>query len=469
VHSPARLRRPAFFRGVLPRHLCAVTACLLIFAGPARAGIDPVKYKVLRLQAELHELQGDWDKACLVYETILRLDRALPEIQERYQSALRRAWQVQRHTDYAYRKEVLSLDYAQSLRLYTMIRDTLLDNALDKRKADPGQLLRKGLDELDKALALPIFVQQYLADAKPAQIRVFRELLKKTWTAAEKISAPNALKSVRELGLAAQNLLQLSPSVVFMELACGACYAIDEYTLYLTPTQLRELCDSLRGEASEDNPAPRLPSVAFQMKSEHVGYIQIGRFQDSTVQEVDEALGALNKDGMKTLILDLRGNHGGLFESAIDVARRFLATGVIASTQYSDPKYNAVYQARNPGAVAVPLVVLIDGGTASAAEVLAGAIKDNKRGRLIGQTTFGKGCTQCILKLPPAPGGVPTGGMRLTVARFFSPLGQPYSGRGILPHVAIECDPSAFAGPFDTQLDAAMIEMERFLQGRAQP
>ena len=88
------------------------------------------------------------------------------------------------------------------------------------------------------------------------------------------------------------------------------------------------------------------------------------------------------------------------------------------------------------------MVVLVDGDTASAAEVLAGALKDNDRAYLIGQTTFGKGCTQCVLRLPKANGNVPTGGMRLTVARFFSPKGIPYSERGVVPHFIID-DPMA--------------------------
>src|SRR5207302_1152257 len=132
---------------------------------------------------------------------------------------------------------------------------------------------------------------------------------------------------------------------------------------------------------------------------------------------------------------DLRGNAGGLVEVAIETARRFLPSGVIVSTQNHDPRHNTVYQASNPGALALPLVVLVDGDTASAAEVLAGALKDNKRARLVGQATYGKGCSQGLLKLPAASGGVPTGAVRITVARLFSPSGAPYTGRGVVPHV----------------------------------
>src|SRR5437588_12288639 len=103
-------------------------AGFLFVALEVRAGIDPIQCAILRQQAEQHESRGDWDKACLVYESILRIDRALPDVQERYQSCLRRYWQVQRHTDFGYRKEVLSLDYAQALKLYPLTPDTLLDN-----------------------------------------------------------------------------------------------------------------------------------------------------------------------------------------------------------------------------------------------------------------------------------------------------------------------------------------------------
>jgi carboxyl-terminal processing protease len=108
------------------------------------------------------------------------------------------------------------------------------------------------------------------------------------------------------------------------------------------------------------------------------------------------------------------------------------------------------------------MVVMIDGDTASAAEVLAGALKENKRGRLVGQTSFGKGCTQTVLKLPPAPGGLPTGGLRVTVARFFSPTGQPYNGRGVTPHLFAErfLMPNAMN---DHQMEEARIEAQRLL------
>src|SRR6185295_7036544 len=102
------------------------------------------------------------------------------------------------------------------------------------------------------------------------------------------------------------------------------------------------------------------------------------------------------------------------------------------TVENQDPKFSTVYHARNAAPYTLPLVVLVDGDTASAAEVLAGALKENGRARLVGQTTFGKGCTQSLVKLPSA-NGLPTGGLRVTVARFFSPKGNAYTGRGVIP------------------------------------
>jgi len=532
-----------------PKHSIRLNLCLSILGLwiltlPLQSHASPLKegkWKELLAQAENFEQQGDWEKAWQAYDAILHHDRTLAEIKVRCQRCLRRHRQSLRLRDPSYRKEVLSLDVGQAMRLYGIVSNTLLDSSLEKKKVQPKQLFRKGLEELSHALADPEFCQAHLPAAKPGQIKAFRAFLAKTWGSMHIANRQEAKKQVREIAMAASAELQLNPTTVIMELTCGSCYAIDDYTSYLTPTQLRELCDSLTGEsggiglivamkegklvvaelqpfspASEtflakddqiitldkkassqltvelahellEGPigssvelvvhsqtmgvrtltirrrAMFMPSVnSFMIKGTDIGYLQIVCFQDTTLQELDVALVNLNRDGMKALILDLRGNGGGIFEVAIDAARRFLISGVIASTQSNDPKLNTIYQSRNPAALTLPLVVMIDGDTASAAEVLAGALKENKRGRLVGQTSFGKGCTQTVLKLPPAPGGLPTGGLRVTVARFFSPTGQPYNGRGVTPHLFAErfLMPDAMN---DHQLDEARIEVQRLL------
>ena len=444
------LFRPEAFTVTTPKILIRVLLAAIVAVSPAIvvAGQNAVRELIER--AERHEKAGEWDKAYAVYDEIIKSHRGLAGIKDRQLNILRRFWQEQRHADLGYRKEVLSLDYSQALKLHGLIADAILDASMQKTKVRPGQLLRKGIEELEAALADRGFAASYLVEAKPEAVAEFRAFLKAKNVAALGLNRDECRKTLREIALAGQSTLQLKPVVSVMELACGACYALDEYTAYLTPQQYRELADSLKV-------APMLfaNTVQFGMKIPELGYMQITMFNESTAMEVDDAFVQMNKGGLKGLILDLRGTPGGLFESSVEVARRFLANGVIASTENYDPKQSLVYQSRNPAAWTVPLVVLVDGDTASAAEVLAGALKENGRARLIGQPTFGKGSTQGLIKLPDALGGVPTGGLRLTIARFFSPKGVPYAGQGIIPDLLVERSMDDF------QLAEAITELQR--------
>jgi carboxyl-terminal processing protease len=179
----------------------------------------------------------------------------------------------------------------------------------------------------------------------------------------------------------------------------------------------------------------RVPSVAgVQRIEEGIGYLQLASFQQATLQEVDDAILRLKTEGMRVLILDLRGNAGGLFQVSIQVVERFLGEGVIVSTRSQLRAHQKTYLAHS-GASAwdFPLIVLVDGDTASAAEVVAGALKDNHRATLVGQTTFGKGTLQTVWELKAAPAG-----LRVTLAKFLSPAGNAYSGRGVTPDLVIE-------------------------------
>ena len=440
----------------------ALLLCSSFFLLPSRTEALPEKELRQRFQLAVElEKQFKWDQARDIYEELLSQRDPGLKIRERYLRSLRRGWQVRRQQDTSYRKEVLSIEYAQALRMYTIISNTLLDLSVDKKKLDPAKLFRKGVEELDAALGDPYFQQQHLPGIKLEKIEEFRVFLRKTWGSARGLSRKEAAKQLGEVAMEAELKLQLNPTVTVMEFACGSCYAIDEYTTYLTPNQLRELVQSLA--RNEVVGLPSMASVSGGMLPNSVGLMKITSFTDLTVQEVDAFLNNPAQRGMKGLILDLRGNNGGLFDSAIDTARRFLSKGTIASTVHQDAKYNVVYQAKNANALMVPLVLLVDGDTASAAEVLAGALKDNDRALLIGQTTYGKSCTQCVLKLPNALGGVPTGGLKVTEARFFSPKGIAYSGRGITPHIFIEEQMPSQSDMTDHALTRALVEMTRLL------
>jgi carboxyl-terminal processing protease len=179
------------------------------------------------------------------------------------------------------------------------------------------------------------------------------------------------------------------------------------------------------------------PTVEWEpVLRDGVGYVRILTFQDSTPHELKDAVLQLQALQMKALVLDLRGNPGGVFEAAVEVAETFLPDGVVIAYRESPLKrWRTTFRAHNPQAMGMPLVVLVDGETASAAEVLAGALKENGRATLVGAPTYGKGSIQCPVALERIPAGI-----WITVAKFYSPTNQPYNGRGITPHILEEFD-----------------------------
>lgn len=176
-----------------------------------------------------------------------------------------------------------------------------------------------------------------------------------------------------------------------------------------------------------------IPSVSIaEMRDGNVGYVRITNFQKTTVHEVSVAMFQLSRAGMKSLVVDLRRNPGGLLDSAVELADEFLARGGIVSTRGRNGQENRNYTARAPGTWDIPLVVLIDGDSASASEIFAGAIRDHDRGYVVGQVSYGKGSVQGVF---PNDRGI--GGLRLTVSKFYSPSGAAISAKGITPHVII--------------------------------
>src|SRR6185369_4107548 len=145
-----------------------------------------------------------------------------------------------------------------------------------------------------------------------------------------------------------------------------------------------------------------------------------GGFQHTTDDELHQAIADLKKDGMRQMILDLRGNPGGLLDQAIDVASEFLPrdkviVSVKGRSEYHDP---AIYKSNGSDPEDVPLVVLINRNTASASEIVAGAIQDHGRGLVVGETSFGKGLVQHVFQLPFNTG------LTLTTARYYTPYGR---------------------------------------------
>ena len=170
-----------------------------------------------------------------------------------------------------------------------------------------------------------------------------------------------------------------------------------------------------------------------------IGYIRMEGFQNNTAEELDEALRTLERKGMRALIWDLRGNPGGLLETAAAVIERFIDRGVLVSTEGRAPEQSQIFQAHGNNVRHYPLTLLVDENSASASEIVAGAIKDHRRGTIVGRKTYGKWSVQSIIHLPGETG------LKLTTAKFFSPAHGNYAGKGLVPDVVV---PS----PEDTQV-----------------
>jgi carboxyl-terminal processing protease len=191
-----------------------------------------------------------------------------------------------------------------------------------------------------------------------------------------------------------------------------------------------------------------------------IGYIQMAGFQQSSVTEMDQALAELNRQGMRALIWDLRENPGGLLSASIEVLDRFIDDGVLVSTKGRVSDQNSTYTAHRPGTTRIPLVVLINENSASASEIVAGAIRDHERGLLVGRTSFGKWSVQSIFDSRYGTA------MRLTTAKFYSPNGKTWGSIGLKPDIEVPQGPKTRPlGDVDPDNDPDVREALRALRG----
>ncbi|MGE3540867.1 MAG: S41 family peptidase [Candidatus Tectimicrobiota bacterium] len=178
----------------------------------------------------------------------------------------------------------------------------------------------------------------------------------------------------------------------------------------------------------------QIKSVRWTKLHDDVGYVKLRSFHKTTQEELEEALQDLGEQQIKSLVLDLRNNPGGLLEQAIAVANVFLESGqLIVYTKGRLPNQNMKGFAKSDGLhVSYPVVVIINGGSASASEIVAGALQDLNRATIIGTQSFGKGSVQTIIPLSDGSG------LRLTTAKYYTPKGGEIHGKGITPDVVVE-------------------------------
>jgi len=201
----------------------------------------------------------------------------------------------------------------------------------------------------------------------------------------------------------------------------------------------------------------RVKSVRSHAEGDDVGYIRITQFNEQTTDGLKQAITDLNSqlgaDKIKGYIVDLRNNPGGLLDQAISVADTFLDKGEIVSTRGRNPEETQRFNAR-PGDMThgKPVIVLINGGSASASEIVAGALQDHKRATLIGTRSFGKGSVQTIIPL-----GAGNGALRLTTARYYTPSGRSIQAQGIKPDIEVLQDvPDKLKDEADSEGEASL-------------
>jgi carboxyl-terminal processing protease len=175
-----------------------------------------------------------------------------------------------------------------------------------------------------------------------------------------------------------------------------------------------------------------VPTVKYSMINE-IGYLKLIQFTPYTDDRVRDAIDYFNQQGYKALIVDLRNNVGGRLSTVIEISDMFLSEGTIVSTRSRVPQENEVYTAKSSVLVpeTMPVVVLIDKGSASASEILAGALKDTGRAIIMGETSYGKGSVQQVRDFG-------NGGFRLTTSRYYTPSGKNIDKIGITPDIIVK-------------------------------
>src|SRR5277367_5800719 len=199
-----------------------------------------------------------------------------------------------------------------------------------------------------------------------------------------------------------------------------------------------------------------LHSVRAELLEPGMGYVRISQFCENTGDDLEAALKDLRKRNgaaLKGLVLDLRNNPGGVLEAAVAVADAFLDSGVIVTAKGRTPESKFEMDATPGDALnGAPIVILVNGGSASAAEIVAGALKDNHRAKLMGRTTFGKGSVQTVIPLPGDRA------VKLTTSLYYTPSGISINHRGIAPDIELERDPKPLSVPVPA--DAPLLQRD---------
>jgi len=472
------------------------------------AGFDPVA--ILERGREL-ERDRRWAEALNHYEQAVRNNPAHRELTDRLSLAKAHFDVERRYTDAHFVQTLESSRLRESLDAYGEVLSKIQSHFVQ-----PPQwhdLVRHGTFHWEVALTEPLFLRRHVPRMTADQINACRREIRQLTDTRAPRNRTEARDLVGWVARMAEERLGLPPSATICEFVCGAMNCLDDYSGYLTHTQLEEVFSQIEGNfvglgvelkadgqglmivnVIRNSPAdkgglrsgdrivavdgqstagkttdvaadmlkgvdgsvvvvdvmdgdsmlrsvrmvrervdvPSVDEVRMVDPAAGIGYFKLTSFQKTTSRDVDTALWSLHERGLRHLIIDVRGNPGGLLTAAVEVADKFIEDGLIVMTRGRSPNEDNDYQAQRKGTWRVPLSVLIDGDSASASEIFAGAIRDHRRGRIVGIRSYGKGSVQGIFPLTSSNAGV-----RLTTAKFFSPSGQEINKRGVHPDIVV--------------------------------
>lgn len=194
-----------------------------------------------------------------------------------------------------------------------------------------------------------------------------------------------------------------------------------------------------------------IPTVEYEMLEDEVGYIRLYSFSANSTTEFSTAFTELLEDGAANLIVDLRANSGGFVETAVEISSYFLDSGTVLIEEWGDGTRDEYLANEEPIDTEIPLVILVDNGSASSSEIMAGALQDYDRATLIGTTTFGKGLIQNWIPLVGE-----NGALRVTIAHWLTPEEQEIQGNGLTPDIVVEFSDEDIQNANDVQLQAAL-------------
>lgn len=456
------------------------------------------------------ERERRWAEALSHYEEALRRHPERADLRERALLARTHYEVCRRYSDPSYVAALETLTPRDAMAIY----DEVLLKIQSHFVQEPSwsRIVQGGGLSLKVAVTEPDFARRHLFGV-PASRLVELQTEVDRWTAPAVTDRRQASQRVQQLSAALSARYGVPLGAVVLECVSGAALALDEYSSFLTGSQMDELFSQIEGNfvgigvelktepeglailsvipggpadlagirpgdwicVVEGCSPPQTPSATLadllrgvegsqvrvglrqpdgqvrelvitrrrveipSVEQVHlldpeqgIAYFKLTSFQKTTSREVDAALWKLHQQGMRYLILDLRGNPGGLLKAAVDVADKFVYDGLIVATRGRSPREDFDHRGEIAGTWRVPLIVLIDQESASASEILAGAIRDHRRGTVIGQRSYGKGSVQGIFPLAVANVGI-----RLTTAQWYTPSGRAISGGGITPDILV--------------------------------